>query len=121
MLLLHTLVSEAALTLLQLPANSDVDGWEKWASALDRVAASLSQVQVAKPRLTVAKYGYCGLPEKPDCVEVTCREIFDLLLYDPLQQVCIPCRDSNDPCGGFLVLNPQLSYCRPQSQISVRS
>lgn len=94
-------IEQAALTLLRLPAaptitndngndkiDSSSDGWEEWAAALDRVAASLSQVQVAKPRLTVTKYGYQGLPEKPDCVEVTCREILDLLLYDPLKQVC---------------------------------
>lgn len=92
-------IEQAAHTLLRLPAapaadsdtgsamGTDSDGWEEWAGALDRVAASLSQVQVAKPRLTVAKYGFQGLPEKPDCVEVTCREIFDLLLYDPLEQV----------------------------------
>ena len=93
-------IEQAALALLRLPCapavatnsghngmSSCVDGWEQWAGALDRVAASLSQVQVAKPRLTVSKYGYRGLPEKPDCVEVTCREIFDLLLYDPLEQV----------------------------------
>lgn len=93
-------IVQAALALLRMPSapavagNSDDDrtsscgvGWEEWAGALDRVAASLSQVQVAKPRLTVAKYGYRGLPEKPDCVEVTCREIFDLLLYDPWEQV----------------------------------
>jgi hypothetical protein len=98
-------IEQAALALLRLPSSSAAaaaaaagagDGgdssshgwdWEKWAGALDRVAASLSQVQVAKPRLTVAKYGYRGLPPKPDCVEVTCREIFDLLLYEPVEQV----------------------------------
>ena len=47
---------------------------------------------MAKPRLTVAKYGLKNLPAKPDCVEVTCREIFDMLLYEPLDQAFITTR-----------------------------
>jgi hypothetical protein len=38
------------------------------------------------------RYGFKSLPVKPDCVEVTCREIFDLLLYEPLEQAFVPAR-----------------------------
>jgi hypothetical protein len=48
------------------------------------------QAQVAKPRLAVRKYGWRGQPPKPDCVEVTCREIFDMLLWDPAAQCFRP-------------------------------
>ena len=87
-------LEEAALRLLPRSTSErrSSSEWEDWAGGLDRIAASLSQVQVAKPRLTVAKFGYKGLPVKPDCVEVTCREIFDLLLYEPLEQAFVPSR-----------------------------
>ena len=73
---------EGAATLLTT-THPDNSAWGEWAAALDLTAAALSQAQVAKPRLTVRKYGVGDSPPMPDCVEVTCREIFDLLLYDP--------------------------------------
>ena len=85
----------AAWKLATLLLNHEVEsaeGWEQWAASLDCTAAALSQVQVAKPRLSVAKYGFHDMPPKPDCVEVTCREIFDLLLYEPHVQRFVPAR-----------------------------
>ena len=84
---------EAAATLLTA-THPEAGAWEEWAAALDLTAAALSQVQVAKPRLTVRKYGVGDSPPMPDCVEVTCREIFDLLLYDPSVLTPLSCQSS---------------------------
>ena len=53
------------------------------ASSIEVLCAGLSQVHAFKQGIRVARHGWHGGAEKPDCVEVTLRELCELLLFDP--------------------------------------
>ena len=53
-----------------------------WSQALEVTCASMAVQHAYKPAIAPGKYGYDGGEPKSDCVEVTVRELFDLLLWD---------------------------------------
>ena len=53
-----------------------------WSRALEVTCASMAVQHAYKPAIAPGKYGYDGGDPKSDCVEVTVRELFDLLLWD---------------------------------------
>jgi hypothetical protein len=75
-------VESACLRLLSpdaTAAGKDVEGFD-----IELVAASVSSANAHKPAIKLSRHGYKNAADKPDCVEVVIREIFDLLLYDSI-------------------------------------
>ena len=70
----------SALDVL-LTTSSRTDPVE-WSRALEVTCASMAVQHAYKPAIAPGKYGYDGGVPKSDCVEVTVRELFDLLLWD---------------------------------------
>lgn len=67
-------------------STDDLQAWEFVAAGLANTAQSF------KPGWKIIKRSYRGTNAKlvPDCVEVALREVFDLLLYDPVKGVYRP-------------------------------
>ena len=59
-------------------------------SDVELIAASLSSANAHKPAIKLSRHGYNNAAEKPDCVEVVIREMFDLLLFDSLTNAFNP-------------------------------
>jgi hypothetical protein len=71
-------VEAAALRLLSTDVALDA------ANDVELVAASLSSANAHKPAIKLSRHGFNKAEDKPDCVEVVVREMFDLLLFDAL-------------------------------------
>ena len=56
------------------------------ASALEVVAAAAALGGLRSAPLLQGEYGYAGQPPVADCVELVTRELFNALLWDPLEQ-----------------------------------
>lgn len=63
--------------LMELPMDDPA-----WSRALEVTCASMAVQHADKPAILAGKYGYDGGDPKSDCVEMTVRELFDLLLWD---------------------------------------
>ena len=61
-------------------------GLEPFAHAVEVVAANLCDVHAFKPPNVLERHGYQGGEPRPDCVEMLLRELFDMLLFDPITQ-----------------------------------
>jgi hypothetical protein len=53
-----------------------------WSTALEVTCASMATQHAYKPAIAPGKYGHDGGAPKSDCVEMTVRELMDLLLWD---------------------------------------
>lgn len=71
---------QAALEVLM--TESPIKDPVGWSRALEVTCASMAVQHAYKPAIAPGKYGYDGGAPKSDCVEVTVRELFDLLLWD---------------------------------------
>ncbi|KAI2495810.1 hypothetical protein MHU86_18696 [Fragilaria crotonensis] len=65
-----------------LMTDSPTKNHVEWSRALEVTCASMAIQHAYKPAIAPGKYGYDGGDPKSDCVEVTVRELFDLLLWD---------------------------------------
>ena len=62
------------------------------ARAVEVLAANLGDVHAFKPPNALERHAVGGGEARPDCVEMVVRELFDLLLYDPMRHAFDPSR-----------------------------
>jgi len=62
------------------------------ARAVEVLAANLGDVHAFKPPNSLERHAVGGGEARPDCVEMVVRELFDLLLYDPMRHAFDPSR-----------------------------
>jgi len=60
------------------------DDTAQWSRMFEIVCAATADSRAHKPAVANGKYGFDGGAIKPDCVEVTIRELFEYLLWDEI-------------------------------------